>query len=86
MEEEGIVLLCKIKRKSGVDNRTEAHNPQVIKKIHEAGKERRKRADVNLDRELDVVVNKKGRQELITEQNKMKLDGWHDQPRHEQCP
>ena len=29
---------------------------------------------------------KKKKQELITEQKKMQLDGWRDKPLHKQCP
>ena len=45
-----------------------------------------KKAEVNLNRVLNVFVREKGKQELITERNKMKLDKWRDKPLHEQCP
>ena len=37
-------------------------------------------AEVNSDMMLDVFAKEKGKQELITEQKKMKLDGWRDKP------
>ena len=39
-----------------------------------------KGAEVNSDMMLDVFAKEKGKQELITEQKKMKLDGWRDKP------
>ena len=45
-----------------------------------------KKAEVNSNRVLNVFVREKGKQELITERNKMKLDKWRDKPLHEQCP
>ena len=41
-----------------------------------------KRIVVNSDRTLYVFVEENGKQNLITEQKNMKMDGWRDKPLH----